>query len=45
LVGSIAPPLEPSSGPLFYQPDLLFFKCAKNSVRYPSRNALAERFE
>jgi hypothetical protein len=34
LVGSIAPPLEPSSGPLFYQPDLLLFKCAKEILRY-----------
>jgi len=33
-VGSITAPLRPSSGLLFYQPDLLLFKCAKNSVRY-----------
>ena len=34
LVGSIAPPLGPSLAPLFYQPNPLLFKCAKNSVRY-----------
>jgi len=38
LVGSIAPPLGPSLDPLFYQPDLPLFKCAKNSVRYLLRH-------
>jgi hypothetical protein len=28
------PPIGGSSGPLFYQPDPLLLKCAKNSVRY-----------
>ena|ERR1700730_4043312 len=39
MVGSIAPPLGPSSSPLFYQPDLLRFKCAKNNVRDQQPNA------
>jgi hypothetical protein len=33
----------PSSGPLFYQPDLLLLKCAKNSVRYWSAASGAPR--